>query len=157
MEGHLSLNFNKTSEAKVWFRAAMQVAVGERAPAPEKLTNTLESADSLLSHGEITGDFKCKTTKETNFLLVMSTTESQHARKFRVKQNNKEALQVKCKWKQKIIPKINTAADTDIVHCGSQGCLSLLANEELSADMHMCSMQNLEKEVKVLKWWSLAS
>ena len=50
--------------------------------ATEKSTNTPGSADSLLRHVEITGDFDFLkiTTTETTFLPVKSTAESQHAR-----------------------------------------------------------------------------
>ena len=72
----------------------------EGAPqATEKSTNTPESADSLLRHVEITGDFDFKiTTTETTFLPVKSTAESQHARTSN--ERNKVALQVKCSWKR---------------------------------------------------------
>ena len=42
------------------------------------------------------------------------------------------------------------------MHCCNQNCLSLFANDEFSADMHACCMQNMEKEENVVKWWSLA-
>ena len=74
---------------------------------------------------------------------MKSTAESQHASIER----NKEAVQVKCSWKRNL-PEVNTA-DTNIVHCCSQNCLSLFANEELSADLHVCSMRNMERRENV--------
>ena len=36
----------------------------------------------------------------------------------------------------------------NIVQCCHQNCLSLFANEELFADMHACSKQNMKKKIK---------
>ena len=58
------------------------------------------SADSLLGHVEITGDFDFLkiTATEATFLLVKSTAESQHARTSN--ERNKVAPQEKCSWKR---------------------------------------------------------
>ena len=88
---HLSLSNNDTSKAKVWFRAAMPVAAGNRSAAAEgaflehlrSRRNTQGKADSLLSHVEIKGDFDFKDPAQRRkpfFLPVKSTAESQHAR-----------------------------------------------------------------------------
>ena len=66
----------------------------------QKSTNTPGSADSLLRHVEITGDFDFLkiTPTDTTFLPGKSTAESQHARTSN--ERNKVAPQVKCSWKR---------------------------------------------------------
>ena len=46
------------------------------------------------------------------------------------------------------MPNFNTA-DTNIVHYCSQNSLSPFAKEELSADMDVCSTQNLKRRASV--------
>ena len=123
----LHLNLSDKDTKRVWFRAAMQAAVvnhsaAERAfhehPRSRRNTEGSLNVDSLLSHGEITGDFATSkiTTTETPFLPVQvySAAESSTVTYF-VRKPNKEAatVQVKCSWNA-ICPR--STANANIVH-----------------------------------------
>ena len=105
MEGHLRLSNNDTSNAKIWFRAAMQAAVGNRSAAegsflehPRSRQNTQGNADSLLSLVEITGDFDVKDHSDGNHFLA-SEVQSRVAVRPYLNRKNKNERQVKWSWK----------------------------------------------------------
>ena len=106
----------------------MQATVGncsaaEEAPrAPEKSTNTTGSADSLLSHVEITGDFDFKDRNDGNHFLACEIDSRVAARTYlERKKQGSSASKVQL---ERNVPKVNTV-DTNIVHCCSQNYLSL--------------------------------
>ena len=86
--------------------------------APEKSTNTPESADSLLSHVEINGDFDFKHSNDGNHFLACEIDSRVAARTYNERKKQGSAATSKVQLERNM-PKVNTA-DTNIVHCCSQ-------------------------------------
>ena len=112
---------------------------------PRSRRSTQGNVDSLLSHGEFTGDFDFKAHDDRNRFLV-SEVYSRVAACTYLDRKSKEVLPVKCN-----VSKVNTAEYQHRALLQSKLLERLnivYANEELSVDMHACSTQNMEKEEK---------
>ena len=100
-----------------------------RVLVPEKSTNTLGSADSLLSHVEITDDFDFKDHNDGNHFLACEIDSRVAARicmHLERKKQGSAASKVQLEAQHAQAGKANTStADTNTVHCCSQNYLSL--------------------------------
>ena len=96
---------------------------GSSPRATEKSTNTPESADSLLSHVEVTGDVDFKDHNDGNHFLAREIDSRVAARTYLERKKQGSAAST-VQLEAQHAPEVNTA-DSNIVHCCSQNYLTL--------------------------------